>query len=235
MVTEADRVDALVKDFRRRYADAVLRCGELADSKGQPGLSWPDWCWLPMGGFDQYLQSSSPGTAFWDLAKVAALTQWRLGRGVYIPGPDVTETAIAELYDSGGLAPGQAEQWHKAKLPPVSAWQRLPEWCCYIAMPESGRPAGSPLGVFVHLEHDMNNHRPELRLLIDTDGTWDRLLPIPLYLDRPNLGAAIGDADQSTQAVLEHGAIGTDVRSLTTPGAPWTVMAMYAWQVLPSH
>ncbi|MEV6259005.1 ATP-binding cassette domain-containing protein [Nocardia sp. NPDC051911] len=59
-----------------------------------------------MGGFDQYLRSSSPDAIMWDLPKVAALTQWRLGRAVYVPNLDGIETAIAELYDSGGLRPG---------------------------------------------------------------------------------------------------------------------------------
>jgi hypothetical protein len=70
----------------------------------------------------------------------------------------------------------------------------LPQQCVYLAMPrvplaEAGKEP-LPLGVFVHLEYDYRGGRPELRLLLDQDGTWDGLVGVPVLLDRPTLLAS---------------------------------------------
>ncbi|MFI6213318.1 hypothetical protein ACIBCD_15120 [Nocardia brasiliensis] len=227
------RVEELVKQLRRSYSDSVAVCGRLAQRK-HDDLDWPDWCWLPMGGVYDYVQSRNP-LGITDLAKVAALTEWRLGRGIYRPEVEVVEAAIGRLYDSAGIGPGETELWHRGTLPPLEQWEGLPEWCCYVAHPYGDQQPEGPtkaLGAFVHLEHDMNNGRPELRLLIDTDGSWNGLQPIPLYLDRPNLGAALADEEQSIVAAL-RGVNAADVRSLSRPGVTGTMQGYMAWAVLP--
>lgn len=227
-------VDQLLKDYRRRYPDALARCGQLADTNGQGDRAWPDWCWLPMGGVHAYASSVSP-FAVMELGKITALTLWRLGRGVYELDADVAGTSVSELWSSAG---GGATQWKSARLPPLQAWTQLPEWCCYVRWPDDARPVDvndtlfAPRGAFVHLEHDANSGRPELRLLIDTDGTWDGLTPVPVYLDRPNLGSAIADAGANAAAAL-RGATGANLRSLAGPSNITAFPGLAAWNVLP--
>ncbi|WP_157528727.1 hypothetical protein [Nocardia sp. NRRL S-836] len=55
--------------------------------------------------------------------------------------------------------------------------RRLPEWCCYLTLPpkladlDTPDDVFRPRGIYVHLESNANTGRPELRLLLDTDGT----------------------------------------------------------------
>lgn len=230
-VDDLSRTDQLVRELRRRYPDSVPSTGRLREDP-PTDTTWPQWCWLPMGGFHAYLNAAGPTSAPADLARVTALTLWRLGRGLYRPEHAVAETAVAELYSSGAR---DARDWASLKLPPLQTWAAaLPEWCVYLSMPELDEPVPDmPLGVYVHLEHDTNNGRPELRLLLDLDGTWDGLLPIPIYLDRPTLGAAIGDSEANARAVAELGATGTDLRSMTGAGTAGQMTALTAWKVLP--
>jgi len=229
------RVDALLAEFRRLYPDALAVSRGLAERRGESGLDWPDWCWLPMAGTVAYLTSRADwdGGRGADIGQVAALTQWRLGRGVYTIDPDVAATAVGALWDS---ARGRAPQWRKAVLPPVETWTRLPEWCCYVELPaevyDQLEGGFRFLGSFVHLEFDANSGRPELRLVLDIDGTWSGLLPIPVYLDRPTLGAAIADMSANADAA-GAGAVGADVRSLHGDSDEVQLTGMAVWMMLP--
>lgn len=229
------RVDALLAEFRRNYPDAFAVSRSLLERRGESGLDWPDWCWLPIAGTVAYLtaQPNWDGGRGADIGRVAALTQWRLGRGVYTIAPDVAAAAVGALRH--GAHEGAA-QWRKSVLPPVEAWTRLPEWCCYVEFPAEvydqleGRLRF--LGSFVHLESDTNTGRPELRLVLDTDGTWSGLLPIPVYLDRPTLGSAIADMSANAHAG-GGGAIGADVRALHGNSDEVEMTGMAVWMVLP--
>ncbi|SES28876.1 hypothetical protein SAMN05216188_13080 [Lentzea xinjiangensis] len=228
------RVDALLKESRRRYPDALATAGRLRESQHGRQLSWPSWCWPPMAGFHAYLTGKGVFPAL-ELGRVTALTLWRLGRGVYVPDTEVADNAAGTLH---ATTSGGAAAWDRAVLLRVQDWARLPEWCCYLSFPsgferrEDVDAVLAPAGVFVHLEHDHNTGRPELRLLLDIDGTWDNLIPIPVYLDRPTLGAALADAGAVTQAV-QAGHIGADVRSLAGPTRTDAVSGLIAWNVLP--
>ncbi len=229
------RVDALLAEFRRGYPDALAVCGGLVERRGEPGLDWPDWCWLPMAGTVAYLTSHGVQNERLgpDIGRVAALTQWRLGRGVYRIDPEVAGASAGALWHSAG---GGAAQWQQALLPPVDTWTRLPEWCCYVELPaqEYDRLGGAFrfLGSFVHLEFDTHSGRPELRLVLDTDGTWEGLLPIPVYLDRPTLGAAINDMSANADAAAT-GLIGANVRSVQAASDGTQLKGLAAWMVLP--
>ncbi|MCU4750229.1 hypothetical protein [Streptomyces sp. G-5] len=195
----AKRAEALLRELRRRYPDALARSIRDAEAKGQPGApQWPDWCWLPMGSafaviapqHGQRLLPGDPRVA--DIARISALTTWRLGKGVY-------------WLDSEAVAPHTEGMWARPGVPAERPLQPvrerllgggLPQQCVYIAWPpmdeETKRKLG-PLalrGLFLHLEYDWNSGRPELRLLIDRDGTWDGLRGVPVPLDRPTLLAA---------------------------------------------
>jgi hypothetical protein len=228
------QADGLLREYRKRYPDALAVCGRLLDDARSDRVTWTDWCWLPMAAVHAYLSSRviNPGE---DLARVAALTAWRLGRGVYVPELDVAEYAVHELRSQGRL---DAASWNRAVLPPLEAWTRLPEWCCYLSWPVDFSPpvafdpVFSPAGVFVHLEQDANTARPELRLLLDTDGTWTGLIPIPIYLDRRNLGSALADMTAVARASAQ-GAVGADVRAVGPLNVETSIGGLLAWNVLP--
>jgi hypothetical protein len=202
MTFDVAGVDGLLAQYRHLYPDALAMVSELVEDRGQRGLpDWPEWCWLPMAGTIAYLDCKQGDRH--DIARVAALTQWRLDRGVYVIDDAVVSRAVGQLWDSAGG--NEAERWVNAALPRLDSWKWLPQWCCYVVWPpDVTTPARellpTPLGVFVHLEWDSNTERPELRLLLDRDGTWDGLLPIPVYLDRPTLGLAISDMCQNALA-----------------------------------
>ncbi|KAA1250685.1 hypothetical protein F0Q45_08300 [Mycobacterium simiae] len=229
VAARATGVDALLQQFRHRYPDALAVCAEMVNRRGNDGLDWPHWCWLPMAGTLAYLTAgqANPG----DVARVAALTQWRLTRGLYLLDEAVADTAVSELWE----AAGGPDNWHHAILPPLDRWTHLPQQCCYVAWPPAVVPS-APLptlkGVFIHLESDANSGRPELRLLVDTDSCWDGLVPIPVYLDRPNLGAAMADAGAAASAAY-RGVTGADVRSLSGPSVIMAMAGLTAWLVMP--
>lgn len=233
--TSVARVDALLAEFRRYYPDALAVSRGLAERRGEPGLDWPDWCWLPMAGTVAYLSAHAnwDGGRGADIGRVAALTQWRLGRGVYQIDPDVAAAAVDALRHSAG---GGATQWRQAVLPPVQTWTRLPEWCCYVELPaelyDRLEDGFRFLGSFVHLEFDTNSGRPELRLVLDMDGTWVGLLPIPVYLDRPTLGSAVADMSANADAAAA-GKVGADVRSLQDASYEAQLTGMAVWMMLP--
>ncbi len=92
--------------------------------------------------------------------RLAALAPWRIGQGIYEFHPRLFRE-VAETDLKGEL--------------PVELLFRLPEWCCYVPIvdPEAIRPRnpglGELVGFFVHLEHDANTGRVELRILTDLD------------------------------------------------------------------
>ncbi|WP_328373436.1 hypothetical protein OG800_50300 (plasmid) [Streptomyces sp. NBC_00445] len=164
----------------------------FADSKGDPRLDdWPDWCWVPMSGAYAVVCPSGvmlPGDPrVEDMARVAALSTWWLTKGVYWIDDDAGAKHVDQAWSRPGVPaekPLRGERFLNA----------LPQQCVYIALPpqplEEAGKIPPVLGVFVHLEYDYRGGRPELRLLIDRDGTWDGLAAVPVLLDRPTLLAS---------------------------------------------
>jgi hypothetical protein len=201
------RCDALLKELRRRYPIALISLRQFAERRGDPALGgWPDWCWLPMAGAVAVVTSAQgpPG----DIARVAALAAWRLGRGVYVLDEDVAVDAVATAHQ-------------RQTIPADQILNGLPEFCCYVVLPEvpGPHPAGAavpPRGLYVHLEFDANTHRRELRLLLDLDGSWEGLVPVIIYLDRATLATSAADVLAQVRASAA-GVAGTDLRAV--PGA----------------
>jgi len=100
-----------------------------------------------------------------DIAVVSAPAAWRQGRGIYRVGPGLAE-ALAGTDLDGDL--------------PVDVLYRLPEWCVYIS--------GMGIDAYAHLEWDVAQRRPELRLLLSAEEGW---LSVAVHLDRPTLAEAI--------------------------------------------
>lgn len=202
-----------LSEVRKRYPEGFAQLNRMVRQKGAPGMpDWPDWCWLPLGasyavvsgGGSNRLTAADSRTA--DMGRLGALAAWRLTKGVYWLEPDAQDVHVNRL-------------WQAPNVPvdPTLGAERfvdnLPQHCVYVALPQADRPmkAGPlrwPLGVFIHLEHDANNGRPELRIVVDTDGTWEGLEPHPVLLDRPTLLASSRE--------LAHGAMGTLLQ--TFPG-----------------
>lgn len=116
-------------------------------------IEWPDWCFIPMGGWMAMLYSNEaiPSIAHtFEMAKVAAIGTWRYTQGIYRFEPEFFD-ALENTEPSGDL--------------PSEVLFRLPEYCVYVEIPRAG-----PLkGFFAHLEYDYNTGRPELRFWVDDD------------------------------------------------------------------
>lgn len=199
MTSSADP-DKLLAEFRHRYSDALGVLGAV-QATSEPD-EWPDWCWLPMDAAAGYVRGRAGQAP--DVGRVAALTAWRLQRGHYRIDPVVAERTLVELAELGEAGDGGADGdggatgegvtggWADAPTPAVQELV-LREWCPYLELPPA--PAGLqgvrwPLGCWVHLESDADTGQPELRLLLDRDGSWEGLTSVPVYLDRATLGDA---------------------------------------------
>lgn len=157
--------------MRRRYPGIL---GVIQQLRSNAEIEWPDWCWLPMGASVAALDVFGGPPV--DIARVAALAAWRVDRGVYW-----TTDAAARLDQVNP----------DGRLDTERLTAGLPQWCCYVAIPTRADGVfsdagllGWPLGVYVHAEWDPNTRRPELRLLVDTDGTWDGLVGVWVEVDR---------------------------------------------------
>lgn len=157
--------------------------------RGRDLPKWPAWCFLPMAAWYAIVSEDAgqirvPPNRGADIGRLAAIGTWRYGQGIYQFDPDV----FAALWDTRvtGDIPGDV-------------LLRLPEWCVYVET--AGKSfAGNVLhGFFVHLEWDVNDHRHELRLLLDTE---DFLLPVPLHIgDWPLTGAIKRTINESTRHI----------------------------------
>ncbi len=194
-----DEIDAISQHFRRLYPDALGVLTQMRQMRG-PALSWPDWCWVPMGATAAYLVERQGDAR--DVGALHALTLWRLDRTVLKLDGD----SVVEVFSDGISAADTQEplRWRSIETRVLEeAVGRLPSWCPYIAYPPEAQGKGflsSMRGIWVHREFDVQTGRPELWILFDTDGTDAGLVPQSIYLDRPNLGRAVDDMLASTFA-----------------------------------
>lgn len=154
---------AHIKDTMR---EAVNRL-EAARQTQHP---WPAWCYVPVGvagatlidadGITNDIFDALPAprrAAYYTATTaLAALSAWRMTKGVYAFDPDLL-AALWETPMTGRI--------------PTQLLYRMPEWCVYIPLPSPETPVGRPVGTFVHL--DWRDGRTSLRflLLLPKDGT----------------------------------------------------------------
>lgn len=165
--SDLPRPARLLTEVARQYPHAWGQVEHLRSERGRGLPQWPSWCYLPLagayaivgGGGDRTVSHEAAG----DIALIGALAAWRATQGIYRIDPDVLDAVLDTPLD---------------RELPSDLLYRLPEWCVYI---EVGRDwAGERLhGLFAHLEHDANDGRSELRLLLDLES---RLIPIPIHL-----------------------------------------------------
>lgn len=178
--------------IERRLEQAYPRVWDVLDAlRADPPEPWPSWCLLPMGAA-QAVAARNPA-AMWQpetsIARIAASYAWRYARSVYLVEPSLIDRLLRQVPDALSL----------------EDLTGLPEWCVYIA---GDHPEFPGAGLWAHLEYDVNNGRPELRLLLDLgDG-----LPVPVsvYLDRGSVVEAL--ADWRATALASLGRQGANVR-----------------------
>ncbi|ADY27506.1 hypothetical protein Deipr_2382 (plasmid) [Deinococcus proteolyticus MRP] len=181
MPDTARRLQQLLKHYGTIYPQAWKQAETLHRTRQG---EWPDYCYLPMtlthstvlGTYRQAarqpgFQTGLPEHALQlvmaqDTAVLSALTAWRLGQGIYRFDPEL----LRELWET----PAEGSI-------PAELLTRLPEYCLYIEAPPEASVYGKPLiGFFAHLEYDLQDRHPELRLLLDTGET--ALLSYPVHL-----------------------------------------------------
>lgn len=184
-----DRQLAQLRQVMHDYPHLTQLTEEFRAMRGKE-LNWPDWCFLPMGAAygiisDQYHVEPIPPDLVADVSRIAALNAWRWTRGIYRFQPALA-TALARSPIAGDL--------------PTEVFLRLPEWGIYVELPEPVAGIGGAVlyGFYAHLEHDLNDGRPELRFLLDED---DGLWGLPIHIGPWSLLEAV---DQSMQETFRH-------------------------------
>ncbi len=184
------RVNEHLRAVEDGYPDVWRQLARMrSDEALRAELQWPDWCWLPLAAAYAVAYHAPPATQVLasplssplqvPVAVIGALGAWRQTKTIYRFDPQLYDALIdTELAD---------------RLPP-QAFRRLPEWCVYLAL-----PAAAPIaGLFAHLEWDVNQQRPELRLLYDRGNGL--LVPGILYLDRATISESMLDVLASALA-----------------------------------
>lgn len=158
---------------------------------------WPQWCFLPLAAWFAIVSEGGnmPLNRVPDVGRLAAIGTWRYSQGIYRFDESVYN-ALRETVPMGDM--------------PVDVLYRLPEWSVYIETPGADW-MGTPLhGFWAHLEFDINQQKPELRLLLDTEQS---LMPIPLHMGKWTITEAV---DRAMQEAIKQGcALG-----MTRPSTP---------------
>lgn len=168
------RADELERELLARWPHAWR---EMDRMRADPPMPWPGWCLLPMAAAAGVATApGAPRPEPYHVAALSALYSWRYCRSVYAFEPGLMSRLLRQIPDAIGLEDVTG----------------LPEWCVYVHDGASG--------LWMHLEHDVNTGRPELRLLLDLPG--ESPLPIPIYLDRETVTEALADMRATAVASL---------------------------------
>lgn len=201
--------------YGRRYPDAWRQFDEFRARRDELG-GWPDWCFCPMAG--AYAIASGGGSRTVEIERgdhvgaLAALAAWRPTQGVYRLHPRVFEDVWGSRI-AGDL--------------PVEVLEHLPEWCCYVALPDAHL-----LGFWVHLEHDANTGRRELRLALHVGGPGG-VVPMAVHLVgtlEASVQAAVDEATANAALAgrtVEASAIAAQLEAITRTAEPMVAVALY--------
>src|SRR4051812_19272818 len=151
------RPGRILGSFSRLYPDAWKQVDEFRANRQGLG-NWPDWCFLPLAGAFAIVsrgRTVPPGASVQHVGILGALAAWRVTQGIYRFDPTVLD-ALWETPVTGDI--------------PTEVLFHLPEWCVYIPTPDRRWHGAELHGVFAHLEHDVNDRRAELRLVLDVTG-----------------------------------------------------------------
>ena len=167
---------------------------DMRSDRGRGLPDWPAWCWCPLAG--AYAIASRglalPTSQAGEVAILGALGPWRAGQGIYRYDPDIYQALLETPLD-------QALPW--------DALYRLPEWCLYLETPGLSWEGQLIHGAYVHLEHDPNDCRAELRLLLDLPSV---LLPVPIHMI-PGASIAQGLEAMEMEAIGQAARLGLSI------------------------
>lgn len=170
----------IVAYYGKVYPGIWKKVDYMISQKGIELPTWPEWCFLPLAGaysivWEETMKHNLTKEEMitnlkgHDIGNIGALATWRATQGVYRFDNSVYESVINT--DITGNIP------HEILF-------NLPEWCLYIETPDLTFIGMSVLGFFVHLEHDINTERKELRFVlnIDTKRSAPSLIPLVIHL-----------------------------------------------------
>ena len=217
MVTRRPR--EILRSMSRLYPTAWQQYNQARRDQGQSLPDWPEWCYCPMAMAYAIVSNGAPIDVLpanpSHIAILAALASWRMSQVVYQFDPDLADNLISTKMD---------------KLP--AAIYRLPQWGMYIDL--STLDAIPLAGFFAHLEHDINDGRAELRILVDPGEDHLALVAFPIHLDRGSLVDAIGAAMQEARRqAVNHGRskllnlMNFDFRLIADQVAPLVSLLLY--------
>lgn len=166
-----EHLRALERDYGRGVWRDYERTIELGRSGG---LRWPGHILAPMGAAHGLAMDATgdPSRAASDCARIAALTAWRVTKGIYRYDDELRASLESTSLD---------------RELPGDVLLRMPEWCIYIDL-----GAGAVRGVYVHHEVDAGDGRYELRLLLDLGS--GALAGVPLHIGRPGAWRSVAAA-----------------------------------------
>lgn len=187
----------------RRYPNVWKQSDNFrADRDGLP--NWPDWCYLPFGGWYWVARMEGPNRApvnlhedialLSNVAVLGALGAWRGTQGIYRFDPTLFESVVNTTVE-GNL--------------PCDVLHYLPEWCVYVETPGLQFLDGALDGFFAHLEWDAGN--TELRFMLDTE---KGLVPMALNLGPWSLAEALDRTLKSSYKLPSELPIDQNVGSL---------------------
>ena len=164
------------------YPNAWKQIDIFRAGRGKDLPDWPQWCFLPMAAWYAIVSEGGnmPLSRVPDVGRLAALGAWRYSQGVYRFDDSVYES-LRGTVPSGDM--------------PVEVLYRLPEWSVYIETPGADWLGDALYGFWAHLEFDINQKKPELRLLLDTEQS---LIPIPLHMGNWTITEAVDRAMEET-------------------------------------
>lgn len=180
-------IDRIEQELHQTYPGCWEQLDQLRTSSG---MSWANWCLLPMAASVAVVTSHASSTPQpHSIAQLSAMYAWRFSRSVYVIEPTLAHVLMDRVPDTVSL----------------EDFAGLPEWCVYVAGDDTG--VG---GFWAHLEHDSNTGCPELRILLENKpGAY---VPIPVYLDRPSTTDALADF-RATGNASSAGVRGANIRN----------------------
>ncbi len=198
------RLQGLIQGIGRRVPGCWKYIEQFQSGRGKSNPDWPAWCFLPISAalavVTKIVPMTTDPTRAYLPAILTGLASWRVTKGIYSFDAIVLESLWSTPID---------------KIPSEILFH-LPEWCVYIPTPGKNFDGKPLLGFFVHLEHDTNSGRAELRFLLDQNRAGEPfLIPLALHLNRPTLKEAVeGVVEEAVRQISQKGVSKTVARMM---------------------